>query len=476
MARPAPSAPIPGEPLVELPLLEGRHTDAELTHSLLYPVDRRGGRAFWALVLLALAGVGYFLVSVVVTVLVGIGAWGNNIPVAWAFGIINFVWWIGIGHAGTLISAILLLLQQKWRSSINRIAETMTLFAVMMAAMFPLLHLGRPWFFYWLAPYPSTTRTWPQFRSALTWDMAAITTYFTVSFLFWYLGLLPDLASARDAARSPRKRWWYGLACLGWRGSARHWHHWRVGYLLLAGLATPLVVSVHTLVSFDFAISQLPGWHSTIFPPYFVAGAIFSGLAMVLTLLLPARRVLRLTHVVTMAHVDALCRLLLVTGSIVAYAYLHEHFIAWYSASTFERSIYHTFRTGPFAPIFWLTVFCNVLVPQLFWSRRLRRNLVVVWVAALLVNVGMWSERFVIIAVSLTRTQLPSAWAGYSPTWVDWGLLSGSISLFLLLFLVTVKVVPPVPISETKELQRQVDEAEAFLREVEATRGGGGAR
>ncbi|WNG52036.1 hydrogenase [Archangium minus] len=464
--------------LQPLPLIEGAQSAESLTGSLLSPIERRPGRVWWALFLLTLGGTGLFALSVTVTLVQGIGAWGNNIPVAWAFGIIDFVWWIGFGHAGTLISAILVLFQQKWRASVNRFAEAMTLFAVMQAALFPMLHLGRPWVFYWLVPYPNTMKIWPQFKSALPWDMVAITTYFLVSLMFWYLGLLPDLAAARDRATTPRRQFWYGLFSLGWTGSARHWHHWRTGYLLLAGLATPLVLSVHTIVSFDFAISQVPGWHSTIFPPYFVAGAIFSGIALVLTLLLPVRKPLGLHHVITDKHVDILTKLLLATGMMVSYGYLQEHFFAWYSGDEYEMAAYAFKRTGTWGWLFWLQMTTNVLVPQLFWFAKLRTNLVVVWFAALAVDVGMWLERFTIIVPSLAHDYLPRSWEHYSPTWVDFGLLFGSMGFFGFLFLLFLKFIPPVPISEVKELHHELKEeleekerrerTESPLREKEA--------
>ncbi|WPB77296.1 NrfD/PsrC family molybdoenzyme membrane anchor subunit [Archangium violaceum] len=447
------------------PLIEGAQSAESLTGSLLRPIERKPGRVWWALFFLTLGGTGLFGLAITVTLVRGIGAWGNNIPVGWAFGIIDFVWWIGFGHAGTLISAILVLFQQKWRASVNRFAEAMTLFAVMQAGLFPLLHLGRPWLFYWLVPYPSTMQIWPQFKSALPWDMVAITTYFLVSLLFWYLGLLPDLASARDRAATPRRQFWYGLFSLGWTGSARHWHHWRTAYLLLAGLATPLVLSVHTIVSFDFAIAQVPGWHSTIFPPYFVAGAIFSGLALVLTLLLPVREPLGLRHVITNKHVDILTKLLLATGMMVAYGYLQEHFFAWYSGDEYEMATYAFKRTGTWGWLFWVQMTTNVLVPQLFWFPKLRGNVVVVWFAALAVDLGMWLERFTIIVPSLAHDFLPKSWEHYSPTWVDFGLLFGSMGFFGFLFLLFLKFIPPVPISEVKELHHELDQA---LREKEA--------
>src|SRR5689334_9911733 len=334
------------------------------------------------------------LLAITNLVFVGIGLWGVNVPVAWGIDILNFVWWIGIGHAGTLISAILLLLRQSWRTSINRFAEAMTLFAVASAALFPLLHLGRPKFFYWLFPYPSVFRAWPQFRSPLVWDVFAVSTYGLVSFLFWYVGLIPDLATLRDRARSRRAQRFYGFLAMGWRGSARHWTRHEAAYLMLAGLATALVVSVHTVVSFDFTIAIVPGWHSTIFPPYFVAGAIFSGFAMVITLAIPLRALYGLQDFITLRHLDNMARLLLATGMIVAYGYLAELFMAWYSGDPVERSTYRDRLTGTYGPIFWVVLFCNVIVPQVFWSRRMRASIPVLFAASILVNVGMWCERF----------------------------------------------------------------------------------
>ncbi len=441
------------------PVLVGRPDDRALTESLLAPVlgpTRKG----WLLLLLALGGgVTFWVISLVATVFVGIGTWGNNIPVAWAYDITNFVWWIGIGHAGTLISAILLLFQQKWRTSINRFAEAMTLFAVAMAGVYPIIHLGRPWLFWWLMPYPSTTQLWPNFKSALPWDVFAISTYATVSLLFWYLGLIPDLATARDAARTKGQRIAYGILAFGWRGSARHWQHYRIGYLLLAGLSTPLVVSVHTIVSFDFAISQLPGWHTTIFPPYFVAGAIFSGFAMVVTLMIPARRLLGYQHVVTPKHLDNMAKVMLATGLMVSYGYVMEHFIAWYSGNHHEAFAFLNRWTGDYSTIWYVQLLCNVVAPQIFWFPWARRSEVVLFVTSILVNVGMWAERFVIIAVSLTRDFVPSSWANYTPTWVDWGLLFGSMATFGALFLLFLRFLPAIPIFEVKELRRELDHA-----------------
>ncbi|MBX3187870.1 MAG: polysulfide reductase NrfD [Labilithrix sp.] len=395
-------------------------------------------------------------VAMAYTMTTGIGVWGNNIPIAWAFGITNFVWWIGIGHAGTFISAFLLLLEQKWRTSINRFAEAMTLFAVIQAAFFPLLHLGRPWFFYWLVPYPSTMTVWPQFRSALPWDVVAIATYFTISLLFWYLGLVPDLATMRDRAPERWRRRVYAVFALGWYGSAPNWHRWRIAYGLLGGVATPLVVSVHSIVSSDFAISLLPGWHSTIFPPYFVAGAIYSGFAMVLTLMVPARRLYRLERIITTRHLDAMAKLLLVTGLIVTFSYVVEIWSAWYSADVFEMATYLSVRPfGPYAWLFWIVIACNCGAPQLLWSARVRRSPTLLFALSIFIQIGMWAERFVLIVTSQHRDFLPSSWGLYVPSVVDYALLFGTIAFFLFLFLLFLRFVPFIPIAELKELGRE---------------------
>jgi Ni/Fe-hydrogenase subunit HybB-like protein len=444
----------------DLALLPGDLTNVTLTDRLLDPLVRPA-RGIGRLMLVAALGTFMLFAAIAYTVVVGIGAWGNNIPVAWAFGIINFVWWIGIGHAGTFISAILLLLEQRWRTSLNRIAEGMTLFALVQAGLMPLLHLGRPWFFYWLVPYPATMRLWPQFMSTLTWDVAAVSTYATVSVLFFYVGLIPDLAVARDRARTLRARRAYGFFALGWRGRASHWRHHRTAQLLLAGIATPLVLSVHSIVSMDFAIAKLPGWHSTIFPPYFVAGAIFSGFAMVVTLLVPLRRAYRLEHVVTERHLDLMGKMILVMGLIVSYSYATEAFISWESGDVFERHI--TFATrplGPYAPLYWLMVGCNVLAPQTLWLPKIRRSALALWIVSLFVQVGMWTERFILIVTSEHQDYLPSSWAIYKPSVIDGALFFGTVSFFLLLFLLLVRFVPFLPIAEQKE----------FLREMQAAR------
>src|SRR6202171_460054 len=340
----------------------------------------------------------------------GVGIWGVNIPVGWGFAIVNFVWWIGIGHAGTLISAILLLLRQSWRNSINRFAEAMTLFAVSCAGLFPVLHLGRPWLAYWLFPYPSTMAIWPQFRSPLMWDVFAVSTYATVSLLFWYVGLVPDMATLRDRSSSPVGRVVYGMLAMGWRGSARHWHHYETAYLLLAGLATPLVVSVHTVVSFDFAIAIVPGWHTTIFPPYFVAGAIYSGFAMVLTIAIPLRKAYGLEDFITMRHLDNMAKVMLATGLIVAYGYFFEFFMSLYSGNKFDVFLVQQRLHGPYAPYYYALILCNILTPQFLWSYKMRHNVAILFIMSIVVNIGMWLERFVFVVISLTRDFVASAW------------------------------------------------------------------
>jgi Ni/Fe-hydrogenase subunit HybB-like protein len=455
MAEPAINLPAPLRPSA---LIEGRQDDGTLNKTLNAFVWQRPGRGWLGLLLIGMAGTGMLFSAIAITVAKGIGMWGNNIPVGWAFGIINFVWWIGIGHAGTLISAILLLFQQKWRTSINRFAEAMTLFAVMQAAIFPVLHTGRPWFaVYWLFPYPSTNAIWPQFKSPLMWDVFAVSTYFITSLLFWYLGLIPDLASLRDSSTSRRARITYGIFALGWRGSARHWHHYKIAYLLLAGLATPLVLSVHTIVSWDFALSIIPGWHTTIFPPYFVAGAVFSGFAMVLTLIIPARRYMGLKHVITERHLESMAKVMLLTGLIVAYGYLMEHFAAWYSGNQYEQYVFFVTRPrGPYAWAYFTQMFCNVVVPQMFWTRWARRNVWTLWIGSVLINVGMWFERFNIIVTSLHQDFIPSSWAMYYPTWVDLSLYFGTVCFFGTLFLLFLKFLPAVAVSEVKELNHEM--------------------
>ena len=435
-----------------------RTSDAELHEKIAGITWSPRGWAYQALLLFSLCGTLWLAFCISYTVAEGIGLWGNQIPVAWAFAIINFVWWIGIGHAGTFISAILYLFEQPWRAAINRFSEAMTLFAVLQAALFPLLHLGRPWFGYWLFPYPSTMQVWPQVKSALPWDAAAVSTYFTVSLLFWYLGLLPDLAAVRDSAPQRWRRRVYGLFALGWRGDERTWKHYRAAYLLLAGLATPLVLSVHSIVSSDFAIGLTPGWHSLIFPPYFVAGAIYSGFAMVLTLLIPARKVFGLEKVVTVKHLENCAKLLLTTGLMVSYGYLVEYFLAWFSYDPTETYQFFVARpSGPNSIMWYFMLLGNVVTPHLFWSKRLRTNIWVLFALSLLINLGMWSERFVIIVLSLQREFIVSQWGNYSPTWVDLSILFGTGCFFLLLFLLFLRFVPFTAVSELKELRRELE-------------------
>jgi molybdopterin-containing oxidoreductase family membrane subunit len=382
----------------------------------------------------------------------GTGIWGVNIPVGWGFAIINFVWWIGIGHAGTLISAILLLLRQEWRTSINRFAEAMTLFAVASAGMFPIVHMGRPWLAYWLFPYPNTMALWPNFRSPLVWDVFAVSTYATVSFMFWFVGLIPDMATLRDRSPSRVGRFVYGMLAMGWRGSARHWQRYETAYLLLAGLSTPLVVSVHTIVSFDFAVSIIPGWHATIFPPYFVAGAVYAGFAMVLTIAIPLRKFYGLEDFVTMRHLGYMARVMLATGLFVAYGYMMEAFMAFYSASPYEGFMMLNRFTGPYAWVYWLLIVCNVMAPQALWFARVRSSVPALFTVAMFVNVGMWLERFIIVVTSLHRDYLPSSWAMYYPTMWDWATYVGSIGLFLTLLFLFIRFLPMISIFEMRTM------------------------
>jgi Ni/Fe-hydrogenase subunit HybB-like protein len=398
------------------------------------------------------------LFSIGVLLIRGIGIWGVNAPVGWGFAIVNFVWWIGIGHAGTLISAILLLLRQSWRTSINRFAEAMTLFAVAQAGMYPILHLGRPWLAYWLFPYPNTMALWPQFRSPLVWDVFAVSTYATVSLLFWYVGLIPDLATLRDRAKKKVAQITYGMLAMGWRGSAMHWHRYEMAYLLLAGIATPLVVSVHTVVSFDFAIGIIPGWHSTIFPPYFVAGAIYGGFAMVLTIAIPLRAVYKLEDFVTLRHLQNMAKILLATGLIVGYGYMIEIFMAWYSGNPYEKFAIWNRMTGPYWPVFWGLMLCNIVTPQFLWFKRVRSSPLVLWIIAVIVNVGMWLERFVIVVGSLHRDFLPSSWGMYYPTKFDWSTYIGTIGFFVALFFLFIRFLPMISIFEMRTLVPEAEE------------------
>jgi Ni/Fe-hydrogenase subunit HybB-like protein len=398
----------------------------------------------FSFVMLLFYAVAYLLVK-------GVGIWGIQMPVAWGFAITNFVWWVGIGHAGTFISAFLLLLRQNWRNSINRLAEAMTLFAVACAGLFPLIHLGRPTLFYWLFPYPNTMQLGPQFRSPLIWDVFAVTTYLIVSVLFWYLGLLPDLATFRDRAKALWMKRIYGALSFGWRGSTDQWHQLKVSSMLLAGLATALVISVHSIVSLDFAVSILPGWHSTVFPPYFVAGALYSGFAMVLTILIPLRVTLHLENLFTLSHFNKMALIMLATGTMVAYGYLIELGVGLYSGDLFEHSLISARFLGPYAIPYWTMLGLNIVIPQLFWFPRVRSNLLVLFVLSLLVNVGMWLERFIIVVVSLSHDFLPSSWGVFKPTFWDWATLAGTIGLFFCCLFMFVRLLPLMAMSEIKE-------------------------
>ncbi len=438
------------------PWIEPGHTYASVTDKISSVVLTRPlgigwllGFAFlFGIVMVLNLAIGYLIVK-------GTGIWGINIPIGWGFAIVNFVWWIGIGHAGTLISAILYLLNQKWRTSINRFAEAMTLFAVACAGLFPLIHTGRPWMAYYMFPYPSTMGIWPQFRSPLIWDVFAVSTYGTVSLLFWFVGLLPDLATLRDRAKSRWQQVIFGALSMGWRGSARHWHRYQSAYLLLAGLATPLVLSVHTVVSFDFATGIVPGWHTTIFPPYFVAGAIYSGFAMVLTLAIPMRKAYGLEGFITLRHLEQMAKVMLATGLIVAYGYFIEFFMAFYSGNKFDVFLAKQRLHGPYAPFYYALILCNILTPQLLWFKKVRRNIPALFVMSLIINLGMWLERFVIVVISLTRDFMPSAWGRYSPTVWDYATFVGTLGLFTMLIFLFVRGLPAIAISEMRELVHQ---------------------
>ena len=429
------------------------HTFGSVTDKISSIVLRRGTPRGWLIGFgISFLLMNVLLISVGYLVARGIGIWGVNNPVGWGFAIINFVWWVGIGHAGTLISAILLLLRQEWRTSINRFAEAMTLFAVACAGIFPLIHVGRPWVAYWMFPYPNTMGLWPQFRSPLMWDVFAVSTYATVSALFWFIGLIPDLATLRDRAKHPAARMIYGMLAMGWRGSAVHWYRYEMAYLLLAALAAPLVISVHSVVSFDFAVSVIPGWHTTIFPPYFVAGAIFSGFAMVMTLSIPIRKFYGLEDFITMRHLDNMAKVMLATGLIVAYGYMMETFTAWYSGSQYEQYMILNRMRGPYAPWYLGLIICNVVIPQVLWSRRVRRSVAWLFIISIIVNIGMWLERFIIVVTSLHRDFLPSSWGMYKPTFWDWSTFVGSIGLFLSLLFLFIRFLPMISIAEMRQI------------------------
>jgi len=456
--RPIPAVvPQPPAELQRVPLVANNRSFGWISNQIAGLCEGKAPMWWWVMFVpsfLALCMLGFMLSYQVST---GVGVWGNMRPVMWAWDIVNFVWWIGIGHAGTLISAILFLLRQRWRTGVNRAAEAMTIFAVMCAGIFPAMHVGRVWYDWWLFPIPNSNSTWPQFRSPLMWDVFAVSTYFTVSVLFWYMGLIPDLAVMRDRAKTKLRQFLYGLFALGWTGSNRHWSNYEKAYLILAGLSTPLVLSVHSIVSLDFSVSQLPGWHTTIFPPYFVAGAVFSGFGMVLTLLIPLRSMFKLQDIITMRHIDVMCKVTLATGSIVGYAYAMEFFIAWYSGNPNEQFHFLNRALGPYQWGWIMMISCNTLVPQVFWFKWCRQKLWFVFIISILVNVGMWFERFVIIVIGLHREFLPSSWGYYRPTYVDICTYIGTFGLFFTCFLLFIRFLPMIAISEVKGVTAQAD-------------------
>ena len=442
------------------PLITGKTSYSQITEDIIKPIEAKPTKWGYLGFTVSLAALGLWLLSVTYLLFTGVGVWGLNKTVDWGWDITNFVWWVGIGHAGTLISAVLLLFRQKWRNAVNRSAEAMTIFAVVCAGSYPLLHAGRPWLIYWVFPLPNTYGSlWSNFNSPLLWDVFAISTYLTVSLVFWYVGLIPDLATIRDRAVGLRKKI-YGLMSFGWNGSAKGWQRFESVSLILAGLSTPLVLSVHTIVSFDFATSVIPGWHTTIFPPYFVAGAVFSGFAMVQTLLIIMRKSMRLEQYITLNHIDVMNKIILVTGSIVGSAYITEFFIAWYSAVPYEQYAFANRMFGPYWWAYWTMMTCNVITPQLFWSRKLRRSLTASFIISIFVNIGMWFERFVIIVTSLHRDYLPSSWLMYSPSWVEICMYIGSLGLFFTLFFLFAKFLPVIAVAEVKSIYKTSSEEE----------------
>ena len=437
----------------QVPVLAPGHTFETITDKISSIVLTDGISLGWLALLVISAGVaGLLAIAATYLLYKGVGIWGINIPIGWGFAIVNFVWWIGIGHAGTLISAILLLLKQSWRNSINRFAEAMTLFAVMCAGLFPVLHTGRPWLAYWLFPYPNTMQVWPQFRSPLVWDVFAVSTYFTISLVFWYTGLVPDLGTLRDSAKNKVARFVYGVLSLGWRGSARHWSRYETAYLLLAGLSTPLVLSVHTVVSFDFAVGIVPGWHTTIFPPYFVAGAIYSGFAMVLVLAIPIRAAYNLRDFITDRHLENCAKFMLATGLIVAYGYIIEGFIAWYGGNRYEINMFLNRMTGTYAPFYWGLIFCNIGFVNILWWPKIRKSPVALFFVSVIILVAMWLERFVIVVISLQKDFLISSWGEYIPTKWDWMTYIGTLGFFFAAFLLFIRVLPMISIFEMRDL------------------------
>lgn len=436
----------------EIPIIAARGSLAEIDEAIARPMDEKPTKKWFGAIAITLLMISWGAVSLVISIYYGTGMWGNDNPVFWGFPIVNFVFWVGIGHAGTLISAILFLFRQTWRNAIARFAEAMTIFAVLTAGLFPLIHVGRIWLGGYLLPYPNERLLWVNFRSPLEWDVFAVSTYLTVSFVFWYVGLIPDFATLRDRTKSQLKKIIYSIFSLGWRHSNRHWQHYERMYLLLAGLATPLVLSVHTIVSFDFAVAVIPGWHSTIFPPYFVAGAIFSGFAMVVTVLTVVRKVFDLEHLITINHLEKINKVLMATGLMVGYAYAMEFFIAWYSGSPFEQFIFINRAVGPYFWAYWIMVTCNAFIPQLFWFKKFRRSIPVMFVVSIFVNIGMWFERYVIVVTSLHRDFLPSSWGMFYPTIIDFGILVGSFGLFFFFVLLFAKSMPVISMAEMKAI------------------------
>ncbi len=450
-------APEPPPELERQPFVQNLHGFAWISDKIAGVAEGKTPGWWWWAFLPSVALMTLCFVMIAYQISTGVGVWGVSVPVAWGYAIINFVFWIGIGHAGTLISAILFLLRQRWRTGVNRAAEAMTIFAVMCAGIFPAIHVGRAWFAWWLFPIPNANNIWPQFRSPLMWDVFAVSTYFTVSLMFWYMGLIPDMATMRDRAKTKVRKFIYGLFALGWTGSVRNWNNYEKAYLLLAGLSTPLVLSVHSIVSFDFAVSQLPGWHTTIFPPYFVAGAIFSGFGMVLTLLIPVRKLCHLEEVITVRHIELMGKVILATGSMVGYSYAMEFFIAWYGGNPYELFAFKNRAFGPYWWAYWTMITCNVILPQFFWFKKIRTNMIIVFILSICVNIGMWFERFVIIVISLHRDYLPANWGYYKPTIVDILTFAGTFGLFLTLFLLFLRFVPLVAIAEVKSVIPQGD-------------------
>jgi len=452
------------------PLILGGHDFKSLTAAVAAPLERKTPLGWWLLFLPSVCMLSLLGVAVAWLFWEGIGVWGLNNPVGWGWAIVNFVFWVGIGHAGTLISAILFLFRQTWRTSINRSAEAMTIFAVMCALIFPGIHVGRVWVAYWMMPFPNQMAMWPNFRSPLVWDVFAVSIYGTVSLLFWYVGMIPDLATIRDRSTSRVKKIIYGIFSLGWRGSTRHWQHYERAYLLLAGLATPLVLSVHSIVSMDFATSQVPGWHTTIFPPYFVAGAIFSGFAMVVTLMVICRKAFKMEAILTLRHFENMAKIMMVTGMMVGYAYAVEFFISVYSGNPYEQFVFVNRAFGPYAWAYWIMVSCNVLSPQIFWWKKARTNMAILFVMSIVVNIGMWFERFVIVVSSLHRDFLPSSWGYYTPTFWDVATFIGSFGLFFTMFCLFARFLPIVAMAEVKNVlpgaNPHGDGPKAVIREV----------